>query len=171
MMKYLLYAGIVCLSALFFGLSGCCPCQGISEEVHRTTNAVSPSEAGSSGSDSKEKERSPKPKHGTITPKELYQLQKENKKPLIIDVRTPQEYRTIHVPTAILVPLDELDVEKTANEYKLKDKTFYLICRSGRRSGVAADKFIDAGIGKPVNVTGGTLQWDKEGYPVIKENK
>lgn len=164
-MKHLFYASIIFLLVGILTMLGCSQSHGTTEVEH-STGKIDPSMA-----DSKEKESTSKPRFGTITPKELYQLQKEDKKPIIIDVRTAEEFRTIRVPDAILVPLDELDVEKASHEYKLKDKTFYLICRSGRRSATAADKFIDAGIGKPINVTGGTLQWDEEGYPVLKEHK
>lgn len=156
---------------MIFLLTGIFTAIGFSQSQGATRMDRAAEGVGSSKADSKEKEVASKPKYETITPKLLYQLQKEGKKPIIIDVRTAQEYQTIHVPDAILVPLDELDVEKTSQKYKLKDKTFYLICRSGRRSATATHKFIEAGIGKPVNVTGGTSQWDQEGYPVIKESK
>ncbi len=53
----------------------------------------------------------------------------------ILDVRTPQEYETFHLPNSINIPLNEL-------ERRIKEINFvepiYAICQSGIRSKVAA---------------------------------
>ena len=46
----------------------------------------------------------------TIKPQELASLCKDGKKIELIDVRTPVEYREVHVDVARNVPLDQLDV-------------------------------------------------------------
>ena len=45
-----------------------------------------------------------------ITPQEFAELCKEGKKVDLIDVRTPIEYREVHVEFARNAPLDQLDV-------------------------------------------------------------
>ena len=50
---------------------------------------------------------------------------------ILIDVRTPAEYREGHIPGVANIPLDEL--EKRLGEIP-KDKKVVLICRTGNRS-------------------------------------
>jgi phage shock protein E len=54
--------------------------------------------------------------------------------PLLLDVRTAEEFREGHIPGAALVPYDEL--ERSFGEAK-KDKPIVVYCRSGRRSAIA----------------------------------
>jgi phage shock protein E len=58
---------------------------------------------------------------------------------LVIDVRSPGEYNSGHLPTAINIPLDEIE---TALPRRVKDKNQVLLlhCASGMRSGVARQK-------------------------------
>ena len=54
----------------------------------------------------------------------------------IVDVRTPDEFRSGHVAGSINIPLDRIqDQLKKIN----KDKSVITCCRSGARSGMAAD--------------------------------
>ena len=46
-----------------------------------------------------------------ITPKQLAELQAANKSVELIDVRTPVEFRDVHVDFARNVPLDQLDAQ------------------------------------------------------------
>ncbi|QSZ41061.1 rhodanese-like domain-containing protein [Sulfurimonas aquatica] len=54
---------------------------------------------------------------------------------VIIDVRTYQEYRRSHIPNAINIPVEELF--KTLSRVP-KNKALVLYCRTGSRSGAAA---------------------------------
>lgn len=83
--------------------------------------------------------------------------------PLLIDVRSPAEYATGHVPGAKNVPIDEIDGRLA--ELGTADAEVYVICQSGGRSARASASL--AGKGRhPVNVTGGTAAWKAAGYPV-----
>jgi len=86
----------------------------------------------------------------------------------VIDVRTPEEYAAGHVPGAVLMPLDGLDPAAEPLASYPKGEPVYLVCRSGRRSGIAADTLAKAGF-TAVNVTGGTLEWEAQGHPVVTE--
>jgi rhodanese-related sulfurtransferase len=57
-----------------------------------------------------------------------------DEKVLIIDVRTPAEFKQERIEQAVNKPLDS--IEKWVNELP-KDKTIYFVCRSGSRSGIA----------------------------------
>jgi rhodanese-related sulfurtransferase len=48
----------------------------------------------------------------TITPERLSGLMRIGEGGVLVDVRSPAEYRAGHVPGATLLPLDELDVDR-----------------------------------------------------------
>ena len=51
---------------------------------------------------------------------------------VLLDVRTPQEYREGHIPGSQNVPLQQLDKVEEITENK--DTVLYVYCRSGARS-------------------------------------
>jgi rhodanese-related sulfurtransferase len=107
----------------------------------------------------------------TMSPQQLADLCKSGQIDLI-DVRTPVEYRELHVATARNVPLDKLEpaaVMKTRNGSR--DEPLYLICRSGSRGRQACEKFLAAGFTNVINVEGGTLACVECGLPVVRGKK
>ena len=54
---------------------------------------------------------------------------------LLVDVRTPGEYRGGHIEGAVNIPLDQ--VQRRVNEFGERDKPVVVYCRSGARSGNA----------------------------------
>lgn len=77
---------------------------------------------------------------------------------LIIDVRTKEEFAQGYIPTAQLIPLDDI----TKGEYNdlPKDQLICLYCHSGRRSGIAKKILKKAGYN--VKNIGGILSWKQE---------
>ena len=63
---------------------------------------------------------------------------------LIVDVRTPQEYKAGHVKQSVNIPLNK--IPHKVNELKRKNKPIVTCCRSGARSGMAANQLRSAGI-------------------------
>ncbi len=63
---------------------------------------------------------------------------------MIIDVRTPDEYRSGHITNSVNIPLNLLLGK--VNDLKRKNKPIITCCRSGARSGMAADQLKSAGI-------------------------
>ena len=63
---------------------------------------------------------------------------------LIVDVRTPEEYRGGHIKESVNIPLNK--IPNKVNELKRKNKPIITCCRSGARSGMAADQLRKAGI-------------------------
>ncbi|MEN9784807.1 MAG: hypothetical protein RLZZ299_71 [Pseudomonadota bacterium] len=80
----------------------------------------------------------------------------------VIDVRTPEEFASGHVPGARNVPLDGLTLEAVEDD---PSRDLYLVCRSGRRSAEAAARLRAWGA-SPRDVSGGTLAWTAAGFPV-----
>jgi rhodanese-related sulfurtransferase/TusA-related sulfurtransferase len=76
---------------------------------------------------------------------------------VIIDVREPAEYAFGHIPGAISIPLGEL--EDRIHELP-KNKTIYVVCRTGTRSGLAAQKLAKKGFTNVWNVVPGMSKWE-----------
>lgn len=84
---------------------------------------------------------------------------------VVVDVRTPEEYASGHVPGARSLPLGELGDRLTELE-PFKDQALHLVCASGGRSARAQRVLSDAGFVRPINVEGGTRAWIAAGLPV-----
>ncbi len=89
----------------------------------------------------------------------------------LIDVRTPAEFREVHLEIARNVPLDSLDPEAVMRERSTQGEPLYVICRTGSRGAAACQKFLAAGYTDVVNVEGGTQAWLEAGSPVIRGKK
>lgn len=66
-----------------------------------------------------------------------------------MDVRTPGEFASQHVPGAINIPLDE--VAQRINEFKVLPKPIIAYCKSGNRSGMAVAILKQNGIAEAIN--------------------
>lgn len=87
----------------------------------------------------------------------------------LIDVRTPVEFREVHVQGARNIPLDQLDPSEVAAQSG--QKPLYFICKSGSRSQQAQKRLVDAGFPQAISVDGGTNACEKAGLPVIRGKK
>ena len=70
---------------------------------------------------------------------------------LVIDVRSPGEFNSGHLPNAINIPLEEIE---TALPHRVKDKNPILLlhCQSGMRSGMAKTKLKNLGYANVFNL-------------------
>jgi len=75
---------------------------------------------------------------------------------LVLDVRESAEYAFHHISGAKSIPLGEL--ESRLNEVS-SDKEIYVVCRTGSRSDLAAQKLTEAGFNKVINVVPGMCEW------------
>lgn len=108
---------------------------------------------------------SPKAQFATMTAADLLKKVQAGEKLTIVDVRNDDEYKAGHIAGTILIPLPTIpDGAKALT----KDQEIILICRSGNRSGQAAQLLAAAGYTKLVNVTDGMQGWEKAGGPVAK---
>jgi rhodanese-related sulfurtransferase len=105
----------------------------------------------------------------SITAAELLRRHASGEPIDLIDVRTPVEFREVHVQFARNVPLDRLDPKEVmASRSGSQDKPLYVVCKSGGRSKMAHDKFIAAGFNQVVDVQGGTQACEVAGLPLVK---
>lgn len=84
---------------------------------------------------------------------------------VVLDVRETAEYEFSHIPNSISIPLGEL--EKRLYELD-KEKETYVICRTGNRSDLAAQKLTKKGFTKVINVVPGMSQWTGKRIEVSK---
>jgi phage shock protein E len=87
--------------------------------------------------------------------------------PLIIDVRTADEYRAGHVRDAINIPYDEI-AARIAAFVPDRDSRIVLYCRSGRRSGIAEQALRQMGY-RQVENKGGLNDMLQNGYQTDRE--
>jgi len=100
-----------------------------------------------------------------ISVEEVYQIISSNQDYIILDVRTPDEFKEGHIEGAILIPVSEL--EGRLDELP-KDKPIITYCKSGGRSENAAEVLVENGFTQIYDM-GGILDWIDKGYPVIEE--
>lgn len=107
-----------------------------------------------------------------IKPKAFDQLCKEGRTIDLIDVRTPVEFREVHVDIAKNVPLDQLDPAALMHARNgSANEPLYVICRSGSRGQQACETFLKAGFSNVVNIEGGTTACVEAGLPVVRGKK
>ncbi len=108
----------------------------------------------------------------TISPQELATCCQTDPTLDLIDVRTPVEFREVHVAAARNVPLDQLDPAAVMAARKSdRSQPLYVICRSGSRGQQACTKFEAAGFTNVVNVAGGTLACEQAGLKLVRGKK
>jgi rhodanese-related sulfurtransferase len=108
----------------------------------------------------------------TISPQRLAELCKGGSKVELLDVRTPVEFRELHIEFARNVPLDRLDPAAVMQGRNgNQGEPLYLICRSGSRGQQACEKFLAAGFSNVVNVEGGTMACVEAGLAVVRGKK
>jgi rhodanese-related sulfurtransferase len=81
----------------------------------------------------------------------------------VIDVREPEEWDAGHLAEATLIPLGELE----AHRHEIDPATpVVIVCRSGRRSLLAAEYLRQVGFDRARSLAGGMIAWAAAGQPV-----
>ena len=91
-----------------------------------------------------------------IQNEELERKLEVNESIVVLDVRELAEYAFTHIPHAISIPLGEL--EERIGELN-KENQIYVVCRTGNRSDLAAQKLAENGFTNVINVVPGMSQW------------
>jgi rhodanese-related sulfurtransferase/TusA-related sulfurtransferase len=96
-------------------------------------------------------------KHANVINNEELETKLEaNENIVVLDVRETAEYAFNHIPNAISIPLGEL--ENRLDELS-KEEDIFVVCRTGNRSDLAAQKLAEKGFTKVINVVPGMSQW------------
>jgi rhodanese-related sulfurtransferase len=83
----------------------------------------------------------------------------------ILDVRTPAEYESLHIPGSYNVPLDTLG-EHAEELQRHVNEPVVLVCRSGNRATQAEQRLAAAGMANIKVLDGGMLSWLSAAGPV-----
>ncbi|MCT2593809.1 rhodanese-like domain-containing protein [Streptomyces sp. N2-109] len=83
----------------------------------------------------------------------------------LIDVRTPGEYASGHLPGARNIPLDRLDEALPALRAAGARSALLVVCASGARSARACQTLAEADTAA-ATLAGGTAAWAGAGYPL-----
>ena len=99
----------------------------------------------------------------TLSPDDLYEQRQSGLAPLILDVRTPEEFRLGHIPGAVNIP--HTDLASRIEEVEPKDGVV-LYCMVGPRARLGEKTLLDAGLKEVLHLDGGLAAWKAAGYPV-----
>lgn len=86
--------------------------------------------------------------------------------PIILDVRTPNEYYSGYIENAILIPLQQLS-DRLYEIKDYKERNVLLYCRTGNRSTVAAEILVKNGFKKLYNLRYGIKEWKAGNYKMV----
>ncbi|MBX0358134.1 sulfurtransferase TusA family protein [Halobacillus sp. Nhm2S1] len=107
----------------------------------------------SSGEEEQEK------KHPNVVNNEDLDALRKNDDVLVLDVREAAEYAFEHIPEATSIPLGELEERTDELDHT---KNVYIVCRTGSRSDLAAQKLTEKGFENVYNVVPGMSEWNGE---------
>ncbi len=95
-----------------------------------------------------------------ITMDEAVAMMDEENGYLILDVRTPEEFKDKHIPDAVNIPNETIGSEEIP-ELPDKEQLIFVYCRSGNRSKQASEKLAALGY---INIVefGGINDWPGE---------
>jgi len=105
-----------------------------------------------------------------VYPQEAFSLiQENNNNPyfVILDVRTPEEFSDGHIEDAINIDFNSQGFKDSLNKLD-KSKTYLVYCRTANRSRGAVNIMEELDFTQIYHLLGGIVQWEKEGFPVIK---
>ncbi|MCI3276676.1 rhodanese-like domain-containing protein [Streptomyces cylindrosporus] len=102
-----------------------------------------------------------------LDPVALRDLTRDGAGPRLLDVRTPGEFRTAHIPGSYNVPLDTLREHRAELRHHL-DENVILICRSGARAAQAEQALAEAGLPNLRVLDGGVMAWENADGPLTR---
>lgn len=91
-----------------------------------------------------------------VSAEEARRLLQQDRRMLVIDVRTSREYARGHIPGARSIPLAELS--RRLDEVA-RDRTVLTVCLSGHRSATAGAVLLQAGFADVRHLAGGMMHW------------
>ena len=112
-----------------------------------------------------------------IMPWDLSRALAAGNKPILLDVREPWEFALMHIPDSINVPRGvleqtcEWDYDETVPELVVgREREIVVICRSGKRSVLAADTLLRMGFTNVVSLKTGVRGWNDSEQPLVNAN-
>ena len=106
-----------------------------------------------------------------VSVQQLANVLREHPDAQLVDVRTPVEFRELHVPEARNVPLPSVTSDGAIKSAFAAGETVYVICKTGARASRACAELCDLDGETAVQVDGGTDAWAAAGLPLIRGKK
>jgi phage shock protein E len=104
-----------------------------------------------------------------VKSRDLAAMQSSKQAPLLLDVRTPEEYRDGHIAGALNVPVDQVAARHGVLGIG-RDREVVVYCKSGKRAALAQQTLQSLGY-RNVRLLEGSMQtWQAEQRPVIRED-
>ncbi len=103
----------------------------------------------------------------TLQPTDFAEALKTDSTAVLLDVRTEKEFNEGHLQNAALIDFLQTESFTTYINSLDKQKTYYVYCRSGRRSHNAALKMQSLGL-TVVDMKGGYIAWTAANLPTVK---
>ncbi len=103
-----------------------------------------------------------------ISPKVFSEKIKATKDPVVLDVRTPEEFAEGYIPNALNLDFYEPDF-KTQVAKLNKEQTYFVYCKAGGRSASAADIMRKEGFKNVIDLDGGITAWEEAKLPIVKQ--
>ena len=88
-----------------------------------------------------------------------------NENIILIDIRTPEEYNEGHIEGAININYYSHDFSNQISQLD-KDKTYYIYCRRGSRSGNALEVFRNLNFNEVYDLRNGINSWVNQGFEI-----
>lgn len=107
-----------------------------------------------------------KPQYRAVTSEEASRLI-ANLSPIVLDVRTRQEYASGHLADSIHIPVQELQ-SRYGELASYANDNILIYCATGNRSTVAAKILIDNGFTRIFNLREGIHVWAGKGFKVVR---
>ncbi|MDH3980276.1 MAG: rhodanese-like domain-containing protein [Gammaproteobacteria bacterium] len=112
-----------------------------------------------------------------VFPWDVDEMLDSDTKPLILDIREPDEFATMHIAGSLLVPRGVLETaceynyEETVRELvEARSSNVVVVCRSGNRSALAAQTMQQMGYQKVFSMKTGLRGWNDYELPLVNPN-
>lgn len=100
-----------------------------------------------------------------LTPSEVAPLLQNGAGPTVLDVRTPAEFESAHIPGSFNVPLDLLPKHREELSRRMSGQAV-LVCRTGARARQAETLLREVDVQDLQVLDGGLAAWEKSGLPL-----
>jgi len=103
-----------------------------------------------------------------LDPQNFDKKLKESKEPILIDVRTPDEYGQGHLANSLSIDIYSNDFKSRVGKLD-KSKPVFVYCKAGSRSGSAVDIMSEIGFTEIYDLSGGIMAWQQSNKPIERK--
>ena len=104
---------------------------------------------------------------GKLNPKEFHDKMQVMPESILIDVRSPDEFKDGSIPHAININYNDAQFESSIKKLDA-NKTYFVYCLSGGRSASAVAFMRDNGFKNVYELKGGIMAWQKNNFEIEK---